>query len=64
MNDDTVYEVLFTSASDFARYNILLLFNLHMLIFLYFHMIRMASIPVKTSIGCMEFGKQCNEDQV
>lgn len=29
MNDDTVYEVLFTSASDFARYNILLLFNLH-----------------------------------
>ena len=29
MNDDTVYEVLFTSASDFARYNMLLLFNLH-----------------------------------
>ena len=35
-----------------------------MLIFLYFHMIRMASIPVKTSIGCMEFGRQCSEDQV
>ena len=29
MNDDKVYEVLFTSASDFARYNIPLLFNLH-----------------------------------
>lgn len=25
---------------------------------------QMASVPVKTSIGCMEFGRQCSSDQV
>lgn len=25
---------------------------------------QMASVPVKTSIGCMEFGRQCPSDQV
>ena len=24
----------------------------------------MATVPVKTSIGCMEFGRQCTADQV
>lgn len=24
----------------------------------------MASVPVKTSIGCMEFGRQCPSEQV
>ena len=24
----------------------------------------MATVPVKTSIGCMEFGRQCSADQV
>lgn len=26
--------------------------------------LQMASVPVKTSIGCMEFGRQCPSDQV
>ena len=25
---------------------------------------QMAAVPVKTSIGCMEFGRQCAADQV
>ena len=25
---------------------------------------KMAAVPVKTSIGCMEFGRQCSPDQV
>lgn len=25
---------------------------------------QMAAVPVKTSVGCMEFGRQCAADQV